>query len=126
MSGLLSPAAAKMSMTESEAIAFETIWRTAGSSSPDALRSLVEVFAIAARTAWKNATSSRMRDRLLVRHRQREGLRQLAHRLEKRSLPSSWASTCSCAAGSSDSRCAARARGPGPQSKPWKIPQQTS
>lgn len=51
MSGFFKPAAAKMSMTWSEATALETIWRMARSRSPDALRSPAVLLAIAVRTA---------------------------------------------------------------------------
>ena len=77
MSGFLRPAAAKMSTTSSETTALETICRMAWSSSSSVLRSPGALLASTARTAWKKPTSSRMRERLLVRHRQRERLRQL-------------------------------------------------
>ena len=61
MSGFLSPAAAKMSTTPSEATARDTICRTASSSSSSVFAPSGEPFASTARTAWKNATSSRIR-----------------------------------------------------------------
>jgi len=60
MSGALSPAAAKMSITPSETTALEMICRMAWSSSSSVLRSPGVPFASTARTAWKNPTSSRI------------------------------------------------------------------
>ena len=54
-------AAAKMSITWSEATALETICRMARSRSPEALRSPAVLLAMAVRTAWKKPTSSVMR-----------------------------------------------------------------
>jgi hypothetical protein len=51
MSGVGSPAAAKISMTWSDATARDPMCRIAWSISPDARRSLVDVLAMAARTA---------------------------------------------------------------------------
>ena len=64
MSGFFRPAAAKMSITSSETMAFETIWRIAWSSSSSVLRSPGAPLASTARTAWKKPTSSRIRERL--------------------------------------------------------------
>ena len=105
MSGLSSPAAAKMSMTPSDTTAREMIWRMAKSSSSSGRVSAAARLESAARTAWKKATSSRMRvvsgwgtDRVKAWDSSRTALRQ-------RSLPSCWARICSWAAGSRFKRC---------------------
>ena len=84
MSGFFSPAAAKMSMTSSDATALRD-------DLPDGVVDVLVGLALArrrswrgpARTAWKKPTSSRMRERLVVRHREGERLRQLGHRLQQ-------------------------------------------
>ena len=61
MSGFLNPAAAKMSMTSSDATALDTIWRIACSiCSKHPLLSTPALLVRTDFTAWKNATSSRI------------------------------------------------------------------
>ena len=52
MSGFRRPAAAKMSMTSSDTIAWLTIWRIAWSSCSSVFRSPATLLASTARTAW--------------------------------------------------------------------------
>ena len=77
ISGFFRPAAAKMSMTSSEDDGL-------GDDLPDGMVEVLVGLALVparssrapARTAWKKPTSSRIAKRLVVRHRQRERLRQ--------------------------------------------------
>ena len=112
MSGFFRPAAAKMSTTSSEATALETICRIAWSSSSSVLRSPGALLASTARTAWKKPTSSRMRSASSCGTARANAWDSSVTARSSRSLPSSWARMCSCAAGSSDSRSCGRARDP--------------
>jgi hypothetical protein len=61
MSGLMSPAAVKMSTTWSDATALDTICRMAESRSSLVFPETGVAFTRAPRTVWKKATSSRIR-----------------------------------------------------------------
>ncbi len=126
MSGFFRPAAAKMSTTSSETTARETICRMAWSSSSSVLRSPGALLASTARTAWKKPTSSRMRSASSCGTARAKACDSSVTARSRRSLPSSCARMCSCAAGSSESRCRGVPVVQRDQSKPWKRPQQTS
>ena len=126
MSGFFSPAAAKMSITSSgAATAFDTNCRMAWSSSSSDLP-LGLAFTSAARTAWKNATSSRMRFASSWAAHRANACDSSLTAWQYRDLPSSWARMCSCAGGSSASRCAGVPVVHFDQSNPCNMPQQTS
>ncbi len=126
MSGFSSPAAAKMSTTPSGATARETICRTAWSSSSSGRASPGARLASTARTAWKKATSSRMRSASSCGTASANACDSSRTARTQRSLPSSCARMCSCAAGSRPSRSCGVPVVHFDQSKPWKRPQQTS
>ena len=106
MSGFFSPAAAKMSITSSEATARETICRMAWSSSSGLRRSSLSALGqdrpappgrsrrrrgCASASSWGTARAKALDSSVTA--------------LSSRFLPSSCARTCSWAAGSSDRRC---------------------
>ena len=83
MSGFFSPAAAKMSITPSEATAFETSWRTAGSSSSARLAPRPACLGQAGADGLEEADLVADRQGVVVRDGQGEGLRQLGDRLQE-------------------------------------------
>ena len=83
MSGFFRPAAAKMSITSSDATARETICRMAWSSSSSLLRSPDALLARTARTAWKKPTSSRIASASSCGTASANALRQLGDGLEQ-------------------------------------------
>ena len=108
MSGFFSPAAAKMSITSSEATALETSWRMAWSSSSGGLRPSGAHFAMAAAHGLEEADSSRIASASSCGTARANACGQLgdghaAAALARRSVG---LRTCSCAGGSSASRCA--------------------
>ena len=119
-SGLSRPAAAKMSRTPSGAIARETIWRTAWSSSSPVLAAAAARLDRAVRTAWKNATSSRMRMASACGTARAKACESARTAVRQRSLP------FSCAAGSRPSRSAGVPSTQAVRSNPWKRLQQIS
>ena len=141
MSGLSSPAAAKMSVTPSDATAREVICRTTWSISSSGRASPGARPASADWTAWKKPTSSRMRSASSCGTASANAWDSSRTARRKRSLPVvSWARgpvsrspaaapsarMCSCAAGNSPSRSAAVPVIHADRSKPWNRPRQIS
>ena len=127
MSGLSSPAAAKMSITPSDATARDIIWRTAKSNSSSGRDSPAARFDSAVLTVWKNPHivsdtetspgAARPGQRLATAPARRSGsvaCRPLGSR------------TCSWAGGSNPNRSCALPVVHLDQSKPWKSAQHTS
>ena len=87
MSGLFSPASAKMSTTPSEATARDTICLMAESRSPVGVWSTADFFKRAALTIWKNLTSFPYSQGLLVWYGQGECTGQIQDRLQVSLFP---------------------------------------